>query len=119
VALVLCTGNSPGLMETRRIILERAGHRVIMASDERELTAVCEVNDFDVAVIGQTISPKVKRAVASLIRRSCPSAKILELYPPYQGKAVEDADSWLEVPSAVPDELAERVNDLTRNQGEE
>lgn len=116
MALVLCTGMNPGLMETRKIILQRAGHHVIMADDERELTAACEANDFDVAVIGQTISPKVKRAVASLIRRSCPSAKILELYPPYQGKAVQDADSWLEVPADVPDELAERVNDLARKQ---
>lgn len=99
------------------MILERAGHRVVMADDERELTAACEANDFDVAVIGQTISPKMKRAVASLIRRACPSAKILELYPAYQGKAVADADSWLEVPADIPDQLAERVNDLAQKQG--
>lgn len=116
MALVLCTGIDPGLLETRRIILERAGHTVIMATDERQLTAACEINRFDVAVIGQTVSPRMKRTVASLIRKCCPSAKILELYPQYQGKAVEDADSWLPVPAEIPPELAERVGELANRE---
>jgi hypothetical protein len=115
VALILCTGIDPGLLETRRIILERAGHTVIMATDERELVAACEANPFDVAVIGQTVSPRMKRAIASLIRKRCRSARILELYPLYQGKALEDADSWLEVPAEIPHELAERVNQLVKD----
>ncbi len=38
--------------------------------------------------------------------------KILELYPPHLGKAIEDADTWLEVPAAVPERLAETVTEL-------
>ena len=39
MSLVLCTGVDPVLMETRKLILERAGHTVITAMGERELAA--------------------------------------------------------------------------------
>jgi hypothetical protein len=112
VALVLCTGVDPVLMESRRLILQHAGHTVITARDERELSSACAKHQFDVAVIGQAVSPKVKKALAQLLRKECPSARILELYPIYQGKILEDADSWLEAPIDVPHELAERVSEL-------
>jgi hypothetical protein len=114
MALVLCTGVDSALMETRRLILQQAGHKVITVADGRELADACDKYQFDVAVLGQTISSKVKKAMALFIREQCPSARILELWLPYQGKAVEDADSWLEAPSAAPDELAERVDELAR-----
>jgi hypothetical protein len=56
----------------------------------------------------------VKQRIALLIRQHCPAAKILELHPRYAGKAVKDADSWLEVPIDVPSELADRVNELVK-----
>ena len=60
MALVLCTGVDPVLMRTRQLILENAGHTVVPASDERETKTVCNQHEFDVAVIGQSISPKGK-----------------------------------------------------------
>jgi hypothetical protein len=84
MALVLCTGVNPVLMKTRQLILEDAGHTVIPASDEREVKAVCSQHKFNVAVIGQNIPAKVKTRVLELVREHCPSAKVLELYPPTQ-----------------------------------
>lgn len=112
MALILCTGTDPVLLETRKLILEQAGHTVLATMGQRELVAACEKHSFDVAVIGQGISGPMKKIIASLIREHCPSAKILELYPPYQGKVVESADGWLEVPLDIPNNLAERVNEL-------
>lgn len=112
MALVLCTGVDPVLLETRKLILQQAGHNVITTRSEPELAAACEANRFDVAVIGQTVSPRMKQVISTLIRQHCPSAKVLELYYPYQGKALDNADSWLEVPAAVPRELAQKVNEL-------
>jgi hypothetical protein len=112
VALVLCTGIDAALLQTRKLILERAGHTVISVTDERELAAACREHVFDLAVIGEAVSPRMKRAVASSIRARCPSARILELYQRHQGKILEDADSWMEVPAEVPTELAEHVNEL-------
>ena len=114
MALVLCTGIDPGLIETRKLILKQAGHTVVTATDPQEIEVACQQNLFDVAVIGQTASANVKKAIASLIRHQCPSAKILELYPPYLGKALEDADSWLEVPADIPVQLARSVSELAR-----
>jgi hypothetical protein len=112
MALVLCTGVDEMLLETRRLILESAGHQVIPATDEKALLAACKKHSFDVAVIGRAISAKMKRRVGLLIREHCPGTKILELYAPYEGKVVQDADSWLLVPVDAPSILADRVDEL-------
>jgi hypothetical protein len=112
VALVLCTGTDTAVMQTRKLILERAGHTVVMATSEGDIISACREQAFAVAVIGQTISRKMKQVVVSRVRENCPSAKILELYPMHQGRVIEDADSWLQVPTDVPHDLAERVNEL-------
>src|SRR5256885_456189 len=114
MALVLCTGVDPVLLETRKLILERAGHTVVMAANMRDLTAACEKHCFDVAVIGQTVSAASKRLIASEIRSHCPSARILELYPLHQDRAVDNADAWLETPTDVPQQLATRVAELAK-----
>jgi len=111
MALVLCTGVDPSVVRTRQLILERAGHVVVPALDEATLIKVCQQNKFDVAVVG-TVSPKIKRRIASLIRECCQDAKVLELYTVSSGRVLEDADSWLEVLADVPQELAARVEAL-------
>src|SRR5207247_7473867 len=107
MALVLCTGSDPVLMETRRLILERAGHTVVPVLDEHALVAACEQHKFDVAVIGQNVSPKLKRRVLTLVRKYCPSVRVLELHHNYTSRALDNADSWLEVPTDTPGELAD------------
>lgn len=116
MALVLSTGNNPLLVEARKIILQQAGHNVITAMDELEAAAYCQIHRFEVAVIGHSASRSRKHALASVIRKYCPSAKILELYIPYEGKVLSDADSWLEAPSDIPPDLLERVNELAAAQ---
>ena len=112
MALVLCTGVDLSLVHTRQLILERAGHTVVSALDEPSLLAACERNKFDVAVVGQTVSAKVKRRIARVVRENCPNAKLLELYALSTGKVLEDADAWLEVLADVPQELVTRVDAL-------
>jgi hypothetical protein len=93
-------------------MLERAGHTVISATNERQVTDACSRQSIDVAVIGHSVTPKVKKGVLALIRERCPSARILELYESGRGKALEDADSWLETRGNLPDEFIERVGEL-------
>lgn len=112
MALVLCTGVDPGLMRTRQLILEQAGHQVVLALEKPSLVSACKKQRFDVAVIGQTVSNTYKREVMALIRKHCPSARVLELYRGPMGRVLEDADSWLEVPADVPQELADCVTSL-------
>ena len=120
MALVLCTGRDPVLLETRRLILQQAGHTVVPAMSGEQVILACKQHAFDVAVIGQSVSPESKKLIASLVRTHCLSAKILELYPANQGRTLADADSWLEVPADVPQELAERVAEMaTKKTGEQ
>jgi len=112
MALVLCTGVDFALVRTRQLILQRAGHTVVIAMNESAVVSACEQHEFDVAVIGQTVSSQTKRQLGSLVRQHCPTAKVLELYRFSLGKVLEDADEWLEVPVDVPQELAERVSAL-------
>jgi len=114
MAVVLCTGSDLVLMETRKLILQGAGHKVVTVTNPSDISSACKEHIFDVAVIGQSTSADSKRSIAFLIHQHCPSAKILELYPANQHPAIEDADSWLEVPAQVPQELAQQVERLAK-----
>lgn len=102
-------------METRTLILQSAGHEVRQARTQNEVVSECQQHRFEVVVIGQTVSARMKRLIVSLVKEHCSQAKVLELYQPHLGKAVEDADSWLEVPAEIPSDLAERVGELARD----
>lgn len=106
MALVLCTGADEVVVQTRKLVLERAGHSVVTAMSEPAVISACQERIFDVAVIGQSVSPEDKEQILMLVRQHCPSAKVLELYG--FTKELESADDWLSVPSD-PQELAERV----------
>jgi DNA-binding NarL/FixJ family response regulator len=112
MALVLCTGIDGALLETRRLILESAGHTVVSVTTETALRSACENHVFDVAVIGQAMTARIKARIATMVREHCPAVKVLELYEPHQEPAVADADAWLLVPSEAPTDLADRVKEL-------
>ena len=116
VAVVLCTGVDPLLLETRKLILERAGHIVIEATNAREATAVCSKQHVDIVLLCQTLLPEGKREMVLAVRQYCPASKILELYQSHHGKVLHDADEWMEVPPAVPQDLAKCVANLHRHE---
>lgn len=115
MARVLCTGIDPLLLQTRRLILERAGHTVFSATDELEVRKACAGKTIDVAVIGQTVSHPQKHRILSLVREYCPGVRVLELYTRPHNRVLTDADDWLEVPADIPADLAMRVTELARN----
>jgi CheY-like chemotaxis protein len=112
MAVVLCVGTDELLMETRRLILEQAGHTVVPATNEPEVIHACTNNGIQVAVLGQMVEPEAKRRVFAAVRQHCPSAKVLSLYLRGSGRELPDADNWLEVPVDVPAALAEHVAQL-------
>ena len=116
MALVLCTGVDRNLVFTRKLLLERAGHDVITALSDEEIATACAQHRFDVAVIGQAISTSHKQRIFQTIRRHSHDVKVLELYPPYLGKVLPEADDWLQVPLDVPPELGARVAALAWRQ---
>jgi CheY-like chemotaxis protein len=109
MAVLLCTGIEKGLLTTRKLMLENAGHTVILAMSEPAIIEACQRHTFDVAVVGQEENPAKKRRVLTLIRRYCPSTKILEVYRTEVGRTLRDADGWLALPKHEVNELIERV----------
>jgi CheY-like chemotaxis protein len=116
MALVLGTGIDKSLLQTRRYILEAAGHTVVTVTDEKTLLAACKEHTFDVAVIGQSTGAKAKRRISGLVREHCPNAKVLELYEPHLGQALDDADASIVTP-VEPHSLADRVTELAHRKG--
>ena len=114
MALVICTGVDQALLKTRRLMLERAGHTVVMVMDETALRAACKVHSFDVAVVGQALTSKMKRNISSLIRESCLDVRVLELYDNHTGRVLDDADAWLMAPAEIPEDLPNRVDELAK-----
>jgi len=112
MALVLCTGIDFALTETRKLILEKAGHTVVTAMDDEEMVAACSANAFDIAVIGQIEASNIKRHFFEMLRYNCCSAQILELFTADAGPALPEADLWLEVPANSPTDLANKVFEL-------
>ena len=112
MALVLCTGSNRALMQTRRMILESAGHSVVEASSFAEVQDTCAKHDFDVVVIGQSVIPNEKKRIRTLVREVCSSAKVLELYSTWAERVIDDADVALQVPAETPTNLADAVEEL-------
>ena len=112
MATVLCTGADAGLVQTRVWILRQAGHTAVGTMSEDQIVAACADYRFDVAVIGQALSPTQKRCVLTVIREQCPTAKVLELYSVSTGRVLPDADDWLDVPASIPEHLPEKVSAL-------
>jgi DNA-binding NarL/FixJ family response regulator len=115
MATVLCTGVDRVLNETRTLILRQAGHAAMCAIEEHEIIAACKEHNFDVVVVGQAMSDSQKRDLFKVIRQHCGAAKVLELYLPFSGRALKQADGWLEVPARVPTDLAVHVERLAAN----
>jgi CheY-like chemotaxis protein len=112
MATILCTGDEPLLLETRKLILQKKGHTVVSAQDQSSVLAICQQHSIDVAVIGECGRPERKREIAAIIRRHFPAVKILELHGIYQSKIIKDPDSTLAMPPEMPDLLARYVDEL-------
>jgi hypothetical protein len=116
MALVLCTGSDRALQMTRKMILEQGGHKVVIATGENEVREACKRADFDVVIVGQTVSRPQKQRFVNAARKLCSSAKVLELYTMATGRMLAEADDWLQVPLDVAPDLADRVTELAQRQ---
>jgi vacuolar-type H+-ATPase subunit F/Vma7 len=114
MALVVCTGVDQALLNTRRMILEVAGHTVVTVTDERSLVEALEEHTFDVAVIGQTVAARIKRKISAIIREHCPAVKVLEIYDNHSGRVLDDADASMMALGEVPKDLADQVDELAK-----
>ena len=111
MADVLCIGRDDAAMQTRMLILERAGHSVSQARDLRQVKAACETFSFAVAVLGQSLNPNEKKRIVDVIMTSTKPTRILELHSGIAPELTE-ADEHLQVSATEPEALVKAVNTL-------
>jgi DNA-binding response OmpR family regulator len=112
MALVLCVGSDAVLMKTRKLILERAGHQVVLGLSDADVRQAARSYSFCVAVVGQNMDDERKRNTFQFLRANCPEVKILELHLEHTHRLLDSADDWLSVPVDVPHDLVEHVSAL-------
>lgn len=108
---ILCVGIDNAAMQTRLLILERAGHNVIQARDLRRVKTACETISFDIAILGQSLSGNEKKRIIDVVIACCKTAKILELHTGIAPELTE-ADAHLQVSAMDPEVLIEAVDTL-------
>jgi 4-hydroxy-3-methylbut-2-enyl diphosphate reductase IspH len=113
MADVLCVGIDDAAMQTRRLILEKAGHVVSQARDLRRVKEACDANSFSIVILGQALNASEKRRISDVVLTHCKSAKILELHTSITPD-VPEADEHLQVSATEPESLIEAVDGLLR-----
>jgi hypothetical protein len=101
-------------METRRMILERAGHSVTSAQDLRDVIAACRSEAFEVVILGQSLPRNEKLRIRDVVHIECRNAKVLELHTGITPE-LPSADGHLHVATGAPEALVDCVNNLITN----
>ena len=71
----------PGL-ETRKHVLAQAGFEVINTTRVEEATALCQREDYDAAVLGDSIPLPVRMQLAADLRGHCPNMPVVLMTRP-------------------------------------
>ncbi len=78
---VLLATADPVLRESRTAILNHFGLRTIASESTAHAIELIETIDFDVLVLGNTLSPNACRDISGAFRRFRPQGRIIEILP--------------------------------------
>ena len=79
VKVVLWISSYPALLATTSLMLQAEGFDVHTASDFLQVQSACAEDRFQLAIVDHTLAPKIKRAIAAVIREKRPGTVVLEL----------------------------------------
>ena len=105
---VLSVSDNDALRVTRHIMLENRRFDVVSVANLREVRNAVKAGDFDLVILGVSIDGDAKREMATLTRKHCGKARILELCR--ISAEVHDADHHLYSPE--PEDLDQTVRNL-------
>jgi len=108
VAHIICIANPDAVMETRRLILQRAGHEIHAVHNLKEMERACQTQQYDLAILADALPDMEKMRIADVIRKACPALRVLELHTGLV-PTVSDADAQLQVSASRPEGLVEAV----------
>jgi len=76
---ILICGDEPSLLETRYMVLVRAGFAVVSRCSQGEIASLPDTPGFGLAVIGRMLTEEDKKSMVEEIRRRWPGIRILYL----------------------------------------
>jgi DNA-binding response OmpR family regulator len=76
---ILICGDEPSLLETRYMVLDRAGFAVVSTCSREELASLPQEPAFRLAVIGRMLTEEDKKSIVEEIRRRWSGIRILFL----------------------------------------
>jgi hypothetical protein len=103
-ATIFCIRATPALAEATRQLFEQYAYEIVTATDFKQVEAGCANIQFDLALIGDNFEPRIKKAIALLLKEHCPDVPILEIY---KDTPVTEASEFVQEGS--PDELVKAV----------
>lgn len=109
---VLSVSGNDALRVTRHMMLQSRGYDVVSAANLRETRNALKSRDFDLVILGISIEGEIKREMASITRKFCGNAQILELCR--ISPEVADADHHLS--SAEPEEVDQTIGRILRGE---
>jgi hypothetical protein len=109
---ILSISGNDALRVTRHIMLKNRSFDVVSAANLRETRNALRSADFDLIILGVAIEGDAKREMASLTRKHCERAQILELCR--ISPEVPDADFHLYSPE--PEDLDHTVGSILRGE---
>jgi CheY-like chemotaxis protein len=109
---VLSVSGNDALRVTRHMLLKSRGYDVVSAANLRETRNALKSGDFDLVILGISIDGEVKREMATITRKLCDRAQILELCR--ISPEVADADHHLL--SAEPQEVDQTISRILRGE---
>ena len=109
---ILCISATDAILQTRKLLLERHHYEVVPALNFKEVEEACKRSNFDLALIGHDIEPKIKKAIGVKIREHRPDSPIVEMCrysPEIEGSIFTTTES--------PAELLQTIAEVCRRGG--
>jgi DNA-binding response OmpR family regulator len=76
---ILICGDEPSLLETRYMLLVRAGFAVVSRCSPGEIASLPDASEFGLAVIGRMLAEEDKKSIVEEVRRRWPGIRVLYL----------------------------------------
>lgn len=108
MAYTLVIAQSQFAAEAMQKALQQRGHFVVGATDFNQVRKSCDNLRFDLVVLGDAISSRIKRALAIELREYCPQAPLLEICKSDQ--CIDEADYVLK--SDGFEALSQRIHEI-------
>ncbi len=108
--VILVVSRDPELADVRKIALEKAGFKVVPATNLQAVVTACAEHTIDIAMIGYSLPPAEKRRVENAIKEAC-KIPILELH---QEDGPELLQPMYSHHSRTPDDFVDAVKEVLK-----